>query len=368
MGNGVIGQRLRALRKELELSAHDAAKILGFKYSHSLISIENGTKRVTAQELLHIAKKFEKSIYYFTDSFRLDGECRCSWRRTGVSSEELLSYERRANEWIAAYRALAKQVGHEMRLMRPSLGLTRDSSFEESRDSGERFVQRFDLGEVPALKLGRIMEQKLGILVLFVNAPRGISGAAYRLRDLDVVLLARDEPVVRRHFTLAHELFHILTWEAMPPQHSEQVSLTGRDRVEQLANKFSETLLMPSSVLDRFGSYVSAEDDELLLKLTEGARRFQVSAEALMWRLVHANRLPETRAIEILDAVKFNNEPKIVERSSPPLFSKSFATVLNLGLSQGCISVRRAAKLLEIEIDAMPDFFASHGIDYVVEL
>jgi len=34
------------------------------------------------------------------------------------------------------------------------------------------------LGAVPAARLGTIMEQQLGILVLMVDAPAGISGAA----------------------------------------------------------------------------------------------------------------------------------------------------------------------------------------------
>ena len=52
-----------------------------------------------------------------------------------------------------------------------------------------------------------------------VDADRGISGAACRLPELDAVLIARHEVEGRRHFDLAHELFHLLTWDAMPPEH-----------------------------------------------------------------------------------------------------------------------------------------------------
>ena len=35
-----------------------------------------------------------------------------------------------------------------------------------------------------------------------------------------------------RNFDLAHELFHILTWDAMPPEHVEDASDMGGNRVE----------------------------------------------------------------------------------------------------------------------------------------
>ena len=41
------------------------------------------------------------------------------------------------------------------------------------------------------------------------------------------MLINRDEVPGRRHFDLAHELFHILTWDAMPPDHVEEATETG---------------------------------------------------------------------------------------------------------------------------------------------
>ena len=105
--------------------------------------------------------------------------------------------------------------------------------------AGERFAAEFGLGDVPATRLSQSMERQLGIRVLMVDAERDISGAACRLPEMDAVLIARREFAGRRHFDLAHELFHILTWDAMPPEHSEAARETGGNRVEQLANTFA---------------------------------------------------------------------------------------------------------------------------------
>jgi XRE family transcriptional regulator, fatty acid utilization regulator len=145
------------------------------------------------------------------------------------------AYERNAGRWIAAFRPIAPQVGRASPLLRRALGLTRHSRFEDAMEAGERFTAEFDLGDVPARRLAEVMERELGILVLMVDAFEGISGAACRLPELDVVLINRYEVAGRRHFDLAHELFHILTWDAMPPEHAEEAREVGGNRVEQLA-------------------------------------------------------------------------------------------------------------------------------------
>ena len=106
----------------------------------------------------------------------------------------------------------------------------------------------------------RIIEQILARIdwelrpELNIDAFAGVSGAACRLPALDTVLINRREPAGRRHFDLAHELFHILTWDTMPPEHVEDAAEQSRNRVEQLANSFASALLMPAAVLDRFGT------------------------------------------------------------------------------------------------------------------
>ena len=180
MAKDLIGSRIKALRHARGLSQNDMAHLLGFNDRQTISTIEMGTRRVTAQELLLAAEKLGVPLGYFTDPFRLEGEGRFSWRQTGVPPERLVEYEGHASRWIGAYRTLAPQVGRETRLMRPSLGLTRRSRLEDAIQAGERFAAEFELGEVPGERLVEVMEGTLGILVLMVDAGEGISGAACR--------------------------------------------------------------------------------------------------------------------------------------------------------------------------------------------
>ena len=180
------------------------------------------------------------------------------------------------------------------------------------------------------------MENRLSILVLNVEAFNRISGAACRLPELDAVLINRNEVAGRRHFDLAHELFHILTWDAMPPPHAEEASETSTIRVEQLANNFASAVLMPSLVLDRYGDWSSVSDTALPARLNEVADELQVTASALKWRLVAMDRLKRPRAQTISD--KALRKSRRDNKPPPPLFSKAFMSVVGKALAVGDLS------------------------------
>ncbi len=363
-----IGARLKALRVQRGLSQNALARIFAFKDRQTVSAIETGVRALTAAELVAAVEKLDVALDYFTDPFRLDGEGRFSWRQSGVSAERLRAYEQTAGRWIGAYRALAAEVGWRSPLMRRALGLTKASRFEEAMEAGERFTEELALGPVPAVGLASAMEEELGILVLMVDAQEGISGAACRLPELDAVLIARGEVAGRRHFDLAHELFHILTWDAMPPEHVEDASDLGLGRVEQLANNFAAAVLMPSSALREFDDCASLGMDELAARLNAVADELQVTSSALRWRLVAMRHLTKAKAQAIPEGALHNNGHESVPHEQPPLFSKPFASLLAVALERGCISVRGTASLCGLAIEELDDLFAAHDVEHVIEL
>ena len=317
----LIGARIKALREQRELTQDSVARLFGFKDRQTVSAIETGDRGVTAEELLLAVEKLGAPLEYFTDPFLLAGEGRFSWRHTGVDAERLAAYEHNSGRWIAAFKRLAPAVGRETPFMRRALGLTRRSRFEDAMRAGERFAVEFELGDVPAARLSQSMERQLGILVLMIDAEHDISGAACRLPELDAVLIARREVAGRRHFDLAHELFHILTWDAMPPEHSEAAQETGGNRVEQLANNFAAAVLMPSASLRRFGGWADLAAEELIRRLNAAADELQVTSSALRWRLVALGELKPAAARALPEAALRNNGRAEADDVSPaPVF------------------------------------------------
>jgi Zn-dependent peptidase ImmA (M78 family)/transcriptional regulator with XRE-family HTH domain len=367
MTTHLIGARIKALREERGLSQDELARVFGFKDRQTVSAIETGERRVSAEELLTAVEKLGASFDYFTDPYLLAGEGQFSWRRHArVGLESVKAFERVAGRWIAANRTLAGQVGKPAPILRQSLKLTSKSSFEDAMAAGERFAADFELGTVPGEKLAEVMERKLGILVLMVDTIEGVSGAACRLPDLDAVLINRHEVAGRRNFDLAHELFHILTWETMPPEYVEEATEYSKSRVEQLANNFASALLMPESALKDFES--ASGKGGIVAWLNATADRLQVTATALKWRLVALNKLEVAEARKIPDDLLRYNGHESPTGEPPPLFSKSFMEVLGQAINEGRISARRAANLLDLTVDDLSDLFAEHAVEAPVDL
>jgi XRE family transcriptional regulator, fatty acid utilization regulator len=369
MSAATIGSRLRALREQRNLSQDEIARQFGFKDRQTLSAIETGERKVSAEELLRAAQIFGVPLEHFTDPFLLAGEGAFSWRQSGLIGKKLAGYEETAGRWIAAFRELGSQVGHDTPLLRPSLTLTEQSSYDEAAAAGERFAAQFRLGPVPAERLAQVMERDLHQLVLMVDPIEGVSGAACRLPNLDVVLINRREVPGRRHFDLGHELFHLLTWDLMPPEHVEDVTPAKRTRVEKLADIFASALLMPAKTVDKMADWTALDGEALIAKLNEAADALQVTASALRWRLVGMERLGKINARRIPDDRLRNNGRKSpAKETPPPLFSKAFVDVVARAIDQGRVTVRRVAYLLNIPMEELPALFESHGVEAPFEL
>lgn len=363
-----LGARLRAAREQRGLSQDQLAELFGFNDRQTVSAIETGERRLSASELILAVQKLGISLDDLVDPFRLMGEGRFSWRQTNVTPRRLESFEAVAGRWIAAFREIAPQVGQQAPLLRRTLGLHKGSTFDEAMAAGERFAEDFKLGDVPAARLAEVMERELLILVLMVDAAGGVSGAACRLPELDAVLINRKEVAGRRHFDLAHELFHLLTWDAMPPEHVEEASETGRGRVEQLANNFASALLMPRAVLARHGDWSRLpEGDALVRRLKSVAKALQVTATALKWRLVALGHLSTKAARGIDDRLLRSDEAK-AKTDLPALFSRRFMEVLAYAIDQGRVSARRVADLVGLTLEDLSDLFAQHGVKNPFEL
>jgi Zn-dependent peptidase ImmA (M78 family)/DNA-binding XRE family transcriptional regulator len=364
MATDLLGLRMKALREERKLSQDDLARLFGFKDRQTVSAIETGERRVSAEELITAIEKLGVTLDYFTNPFLLVGEGKFSWRQSNVGRAQLDAFERVAGRWIAANRRLAPEVGRPTSYLRSALKLTAKSTFEEAMAAGERFAKDFKLGSIPAKRLPEVMEARLGILVLMVDAIDRVSGAACRLPDLDAVIIDRHEVPGRRHFDLAHELFHILTWDTMPPEHVEEATEFSNNRVEQLANNFASAVLMPASELERFG----APGDDLVGWLNDTADALEVTATALKWRIVALGKLTQPQAKAVPDAALRNNGHEVIRHEPPPLFSKQFMEVIALAIKQGQISVRKAADILDLSIEDLADLCKTYGVEAAFDL
>ena len=359
-----IGRRLRVARDRAGLTQQQLADRLGLQHHQIVSRIEDGERSLNANELIMAMDVLGVDLDYFTDAFRLEGEGEFSFRTsTDVSREVIDGFERRAGRWIAMYRELSREQGQRPRWLGHALSLRRTSSFEDAMAAGEAVADRFDLGPRPAERLRTVMQDQLGILVLDVDAPPGVSGAASRISGLNCVLINRREPEGRRSFDLAHELFHLLTWDAMPPERTEAVQVPRRGkgwRTEKLAENFAAAVLMPGAIVQKhWESRSPAADPHDLLK--EGAARLQVSASAYKWRLRNLDLLSKRQIDALDDGRLVGNSRSRCDAPMPSLFSRHFVKPIAVALDTGRLSARRAATILDLSLRELAALLQSYG-------
>ncbi len=250
-----IAVRLKAARKRAGLTQYQLAVGLGVSHRQIIARIEAGTRSLTAEELIWAMKILDVDLAYFIDPFRLEGEGEFTLRiHPGATDAVVDEFEHRAGRWIATFRELSAKRDGRPRWLGLKLALSRHSSFEDAEDAAHAFAERMELGGCPATKLRSVLEDRLGVLVLDVDAPPEIASAAARVEGLLCVLVNRNEPEGHRNFSLAHGLFHLLTWDAIPPDRVEGVEPPRRGKgwlVARLADRFASSVLMPWPVVLR---------------------------------------------------------------------------------------------------------------------
>ncbi|WP_018289694.1 XRE family transcriptional regulator [Verrucomicrobium sp. 3C] len=369
----IIARRLKCAREKKGWTQAQLASRFGFKDRQTLAAVEAGKRKITADELVRAMDIFGVEIEFFTDSMRLVGEGSFNWRASREASADLLDqFEDRAGRWIALYRKLGEKAGKTTSPLQPRLVLSERSSFEDAWSAAEALTGEWQLGEIPALRLESAIKQRLGALVLYVDAPAGISGAACQLPGLNTILINRNEPEGRRHFDLAHESFHLLTWEQMTPEHKELADGDycgkGRQkRIEQLADNFAGTLLMPRHMLAA-RRQSRAEDRDLHEWLNETATELCVSAQSLKWRLFYLGLLSKADLMDIDDRKLTANGRPMDKQPKPHLFSAEFAQRLHAGLLAGDLSARRAGSLLGMTFEDLTEFFESYELPVPFDL
>jgi Zn-dependent peptidase ImmA (M78 family) len=143
---------------------------------------------------------------------------------------------------------------------------------------------------------------------------------------------------------------------------SNEIRRRGRakkDRVEQLADNFAAALLLPRALLERkAGALENASTDDLRVVATH----FGVSPSALAWRLFNL-RLINADHCDALAACSGDS----ALGSQPRLYSRSFAALLARAFESGRLSPRRAAKLLDLNLDELEHLFLEHGVETPIE-
>ena len=360
-----VAARMKLARKELGLSLRAAARLLHFNNYQVLASIEKGAREVTTSELVDFARAYGRELSFFLALGRPAAAPDVRWRnRAGTVTTKLA--EQRFRNFLEAYARLEELSGR--RVGGFSLGSDHEVlSWEDVARLGGEISRQMELCGRPALELRAVLEEKCGVKLL-VAAMGSAGSAASATGDFGAGILvnAMDAPW-RISYDLAHELFHLLTWQ-QESQHRDAEAESGKPLRERYADGFASELLLPEgSVGPEFRGRLK-NGRISFLNCVELARAFGVSTEALLWRLVRLGLLKKASVEKALandNLKKVDKAARVGDWANHPGTkpSRRFVTVAFECLKLGMVSRGRFAELMGIPRSEIAVFLAEYGYD-----
>jgi Zn-dependent peptidase ImmA (M78 family) len=204
------------------------------------------------------------------------------------------------------------------------------------------------LGDRPGQTLLRVLEEVCRLKVFHLDLGDAGSAASTVGESFGpAVLLNVGSVRWRRNFDLAHELFHLLTWDIF--RKSVDGNVRPCPREEKLASCFASRLLMPDAPT-KTAVEEAARDGKLSFeRLYDVARQFDVSVEALLWRMNFLFKRSEEKTKR--DIEKFRTQGAILEDRSddrPPARPARFRALAVRALQEGELSLGRFSEYMGI--------------------
>jgi Zn-dependent peptidase ImmA (M78 family) len=345
-----VPKKLEYARNRAGLKLSGVEKLTGIGKS-SLSEFENGKREPKLVQLQQLAEVYRRPISFFIDEKPLPVE-RVLWRERPAESPEDL--ENRFLKLSMQYRHLEEWCGDVVTPVLPDVtGQPEDISYTDAQELAAKVRKELGLGDRPALQLMRALEEDCGIKVFHLRfEPSGAAASTKDARFGMAILLNLLNARWRRNYDLAHELFHLLVWDVFRPEGPSEGLPEKRE--EQLADCFASHLLMPDepvrNAIERRkeGGKLSHES------LFEVARQFDVSAEALAWRLHYLYNLgparsEETRHLaEKLRSLAPVYEHRQWEDNDPPKWPERYKALATKSLRHGEVSLGRFAEFLDM--------------------
>lgn len=268
-----FGERLRSARKMAGMSLEALAQATGSLVSKQAIGkYEKGQINPSSEVLLALAKALEVKVDYFFHSsqFAISGLEFRKKSKLSKKEEEQIKYQ--TIDFLQKYIEVEKILNLPHTAVSP-VKRRKIRSHEDIERVAAEIRQNWNLGEAPIQQLTELLEDK-GFKIFEVETSEnfaGLSGYAEGM-DIPVIAVFKEGDCVRKRFTIAHELAHLLL----------DFTDCENENHEKLCHAFAGALLLPEKVIrEEFGGE-RKKMTEWELKKLKGM--YGISMQAIMAR------------------------------------------------------------------------------------
>jgi len=341
----MLGKRLRFAREAAGLRQSRIAEVLGLSKS-GVSDIEHGRRPLKAAQLAKLAELYHRPIdFFFTDQpLRKDFVL---WRCKPDAEAEAKRIQRSFFELCENYRRLEELTGQVRASTLPDVPAPQgDYTHGDAESLALKTSEELDLGPAPAEVLPHVLEERCSVRVFALKMQTTTSGLCMRDDVLGAsILLNQDNVSWRRNFDLAHELFHLLVWRIFRKGDQNDAEVASNEE-ESLANVFASRLLLPEGPFRQKLHELSRAGHLTVADVHEMARQFDVSSEAVVYRMRGFYGWDEATTQQVVGKVKEFYAPR--EAQSIDSLPERYVYLAVLAYRKGLISYGRAAKYLRV--------------------
>ncbi len=347
----ILGSQLQKARESAGLSLEEAASRLGVPAAE-LDAWESGRGEPDLSIIEHLGSIYGRDLDYFLHSTP-DVAVTYKFRIPSKHSISELTQEGRLV--ISRFEELCRKSDLLDRLLerRRSVNLPEVGHSESVAGLAEQIRKDIGIDGKPVRKLRETLTGR-GIRVFELPVPSGeFSGlsshnGAYGPR---ILINARDL-FGRRHFTLAHELAHLLYNHEPSVCEVQEDWRRERSRPERAADRFAVEFLLPPAHVKADASLRLSGSTPTVKELAKFATRWRVSIEAMGYRLEELQLLKQGWTLKLIERY----QPPPIRRRGPRKASwerqlgDAYVSDALRAYRQGLISIGKLGDLLGIPI------------------
>ncbi len=364
-----IGQRIKAERERKKISQQKLATALGWNHHQIVSDVEQGKREIKAWELYEIAKFLHVDIDLLIGSKEPQQQPYVLWRQKPSHNEKILEarFINECNNYLWIEEAISNPTASST-LIVEKLSIKQidlaNFTLEHAYQLAESIRQCMALGEFPTAQLLGVLEDRYDIKFIVLNDEMEFSAACSRSERGCFILINGRHPEVRQYFSIAHELFHLITWE---PEMLKLVDSSQKyhEKNEQLANAFAAGLLIPREKLEIEAAKICTNKSMAPSDVIALTEQFQVSKEAMLYRMLNVGLISHKQLTEINDALQTVSTVKISNKTIAHFLRSKYVRLVYLGLERVKISRAKAAKLLDVDLCDLSDLFNEYGFTEV---
>jgi Zn-dependent peptidase ImmA (M78 family)/DNA-binding XRE family transcriptional regulator len=348
----VFGTRLKLARKMAGMSLQDLSDILGNRVSkQSLNKYEMGQMNPTSEVLLLLAKTLNVKPEYFLKQKQAELGSISFRKKASLTKKDEEAIIEKARDYLERHIELEFILAIENKFSNP-LSDRLINNKDDVEYAANRLREYWELGTNPISNIIEMLEFK-GIKVFLINDVEDIDGfSAFTSNNIPLVVVnTRDRSIERVRFTVIHELAHLLLIfdAAIKDDHKT---------IEILCHHFSSCFLIPSK---RLTEMLGANSRQYIAinELINIKEYYGISIRAIVHRLKDLKIITDTYyqkwVIYMSKTYGSKKEPGNYKGDEK---SNYFEQLISRAISEGLISLSKAASLYNVSTNAIRKLFA----------